>query len=293
LASDDKMAEERGAFLDTLEALLRPLMPIVLTYQINAQHIGEVFRTLYIESLAERLREQGLPATSARLAVMAGLNRGEVDAILGRRSEKRELRGRSTRRLDELANLLAAWHDDSRFSTPYGAPLDLSLQPEGSFKTFSDLATAVGAGINWELLLDELLSAGCVEVHADKFVRCVSRVFIPTGIDVSRIARLGRYVAAFNRTLVHNLLRKSDEESDYERAITTSAFLRTDFRNEAQRHLLKTAEPFAVELDRWFESQEADFHDPKGSRFGLCMFFFEEPQAADDVPHTRDVANVG
>jgi hypothetical protein len=277
-----QQGQQRGAFLDAIEAQLRPLMPVVLGYGVSAQDIGEVFKTLYIESLAERLRDLGRPATVARLALMAGLTRHEVESLLRKRRERRQLRARSGQKLDGLSKLLTTWHDDNRFSTPYGVPLDLSLHPDGNFKTFAELVAVAGGDVDQSLVLDELLAAGCVEVHADKFVRCVTRVFIPVGTDSSKIARLGRYVAALNRNMVHNLLRKPEEESEYERVITTNSPLKRDFHDIARDYLLKNCEPFVGQLDRWFESQEEEFRDPKGSRFGLCMFFFDERPAEEN-----------
>jgi hypothetical protein len=264
---------------------------MVLSYGVTTEDIGRVFRTLYLETLIARLREQGRPATVPRLALMAGLTRGEVESLISTRSERRRLRARNTRKLDVAARVLAAWHDDSRFSTPYGAPLDLSLQPERGFKTFADLIEASGAGNDPSLILDDLLAAGCVEVHAEKFVRCVSRVFIPTGIDLSRIARIGRLVSALNATLAHNLLRKPDEPSYYERLLVTTGLMRHEFREVALRYVHGNVQPFIEQLDRWFESQEQEFGSPQGSRFGVCTFFFEETQAVDDTVEMKQIAN--
>src|SRR5665213_1240170 len=111
-------------------------MPVVLSYGVTPSDVGQVLKTLYLETLTDRLREQGRPPSAARLALMAGLTRGEVEALLARQAQRHQQRNRSTHKLDQLSGLLAMWHDDSRFGTPYGAPLDLSLQPERNFKTF-------------------------------------------------------------------------------------------------------------------------------------------------------------
>src|SRR5579871_1413180 len=114
-------------------------MPVVLNYGVTGQEISEVFKSLYLETLAKRLNDQGRPSTVARLALMTGMPRAEVAKLLAVRSQKRELRSLSTQKLHLFASLLATWHDDSRFSTPYGAPLDLSLQPERGFRTFAEI----------------------------------------------------------------------------------------------------------------------------------------------------------
>jgi hypothetical protein len=277
----DQETSERGAFLDAIEELLRPLMPVVLSYGVTPSDAGQVLKTLYLETLTDRLREQGRPPSAARLALMAGLTRGEVEALLARQSQRHQQRNRSTHKLDELSGLLAMWHDDPRFGTPYGAPLDLSLQPERNFKTFKELVDAGAPGSDQNLVLDELAAAGCVEVHANKFVRCISRTFVPSGVDVSRISRLGRYVGALNSNFAHNLLRKPDQPAYFERVLTTVEPVTPAFREKVLGHLHSTALPFLEQMDRWLEAEETDAHDSAGMRCGVCMFFFEERAAAN------------
>ncbi|HTW74821.1 MAG TPA: DUF6502 family protein [Steroidobacteraceae bacterium] len=291
LVSTEKEKKVEGeAFLDAIEALLRPLMPVVLSYGVTAQDIGEVFRTLYLETLTEKLREQGRPATAPRLALMAGLNRGEVDALLSRRAVKRRLRARSSRKLDELTRVLSTWHDDTKFSTPYGAPLDLSLRPERGFKTFNELVEAAGASSDVGLILDELLAAGCVEVHVEKFIRCVSRVFIPAGVDSFQIARMGRYVGALIDTFVYNLMRKADQPSYYEVVVSTSGPVKREFRDAILKYIHTRLQPVLEDMDRWLESHEVEFRDTRGVRFGLGTFFFEEARNESEI-EGKQIAN--
>jgi len=276
-------AERRAAFLDAIETLLRPLMPVVLSYGITGPDISEVFKSLYLETLAKRLKEQGRPATVARLALMTGLPRAEVDKLRARKAERRELRSLTTQRFHLFASLLAMWHDDSQFSTPYGAPLDLSLQPERGFRTFSEIVESAAPGSNVSLVLDELLAAGCVEVHAEKFVRCINRVFIPSGVDVSRIVRLGQSVGAMVSTLVHNVFRDPSEPAYFERALMTGGTVKREFRIVALKHLNTALQEVIEQIDRWWESKEEEYHESPGARYGLQAFFYEEPPSDTDI----------
>ncbi len=267
-------------------------MPVVFSYGVTAQDIGEIFRTLYLETLAEKLKEQGRPATAPRLALMAGLTRGEVEALLSRRLAKRRLRARSSRKLDELTRVLSTWHDDTRFSTPYGAPLDLSLKPERGFKTFNELVEVADVRSDVGLVLDELLAAGCVEVHVEKFVRCVSRVFIPAGVDSFQIARLGRYVGALIGNFVHNLIRKTEEPSYYEVVVSTDGPVKREFRDAILKYIHTRLQPALEDMARWLESHELEFRDGHGVRFGLGTFFFEEARNDGEI-EGKQVANDG
>lgn len=264
-----------------MEGQLRPLLPLLLNYGVSVHDISLVFRSLYLESVAQRLQEQGRPATTARLALMAGMTRAEVESLRERRNQRQGLKGKATRRIDQMERLLALWHDDKRFSTPYGAPLDLSLQPERGFRTFAEVVEAADAGTDVSLALDELLAAGAVEVHAESFVRCINRVFIPTGTDVSRMVRLGQQVTAVNETMVRNLLKPPTEPSFYERSIVTGKTVSKDFVAVADEHLRTLFQQDLERLDRWWELRAEEMSDPVGSRYGVAVFFYKEPQPRD------------
>ncbi|MDE2220857.1 MAG: hypothetical protein KGJ52_10820, partial [Gammaproteobacteria bacterium] len=129
LAVDD----ERTVFLEAMEESLRPLMRAAFAYGVSYQDLLEVVRALYIYAVRERQVTEGRPVNEAQLGIMAGVNKAQVVKLVADREEKEAQRAIAAKRFDQLTQLLGKWHDDPRFSTPYGAPLDLSLRPEGSF----------------------------------------------------------------------------------------------------------------------------------------------------------------
>ena len=231
-------------------------------------------------AVRDQLVEQSRPLTVARLALMAGVTRGEAENIIENKKLRRLARVESTNRVDLLSLLLTIWHDDSRFSTPYGAPLDLSLSPERSFKTFDELLAASTIGLDREAVLDELVAAGCIEIHEDKFVRCLNRTFIPTGVDVSGIARLGRFVGALNATIAHNLLRTSDEPSYFERIFVSDSPVNLEYRDELLGFLREEGQVFLDKLCRWSIEKEEPYRDLNGKRYGVGIYFYEDTKSA-------------
>jgi hypothetical protein len=250
IAGNDGDAE-RTALLEAIEELLRPLMRAVLKFGLTHADLVEVVRGLYIAAVKDQLVEQKRPVTVARLALTAGVTRTEAENIIENRRRRQFARVENTGRVDQLSSLLSVWHDDSRFSTPYGAPLDLSLSPERSFKTFDDLLIASSIGMDREVVLDALVAAGCIELHDNKFVRCVNRTFIPSGVDVSGIARLGRFGGALNATIAHNLLRSSDEPSYFERIFVSDSLVGQDYRDQLLAFLREEGQLFVDKLCRW------------------------------------------
>jgi hypothetical protein len=282
VATAEVGGQERAAFIESIEALLRPLMPLLLNYGVTYSDVQDVLRTLYVESMGARIRAQGRPSTPARLALMAGLNVGEVEKLTKSHEERSAIKARNVNRIDQVSTLLTVWHDDARFSTPYGAPLDLSLAPEKGFRTAADLFEIACPDVDRDLLLDELVASGSVEVHNNKFIRCVSRTFVPTGADVTRISRIGRYGGALTANFAHNLLRDPEEPSFFERTVVTESLVNSDFRDETLNYLRVHGQAFIENSDRWLTEHEPDFQDPNGRRYGFTLFFYEEAASTSE-----------
>ena len=233
-------------------------------------------RSLYLYSLRDRCAEQGRPTSEARLGLMAGITRGEIVKLFGFREERAQQRALAAKRIDQLSQLLGKWHDEPQFSTPYGAPLDLSLQPEGSFRTFDQLIEASGIELDRDTALEALVANGCVEIHAAKFVRCKNRSFVTVGKDLSKIARLGRLGGALHSTFVHNLFRKPEQLSFFDRTMVSDFSLSEAGRNAMLAQLREDGEEFVDGMDRWVSNKAIDFKDEQGRRYGVTAFFFED-----------------
>jgi hypothetical protein len=286
---------ERTALLESIEELLQPLMRSVLKFGLSHADLVEVVRGLYISAVRDQLVEQSRPVTVARLALMAGVTRSEAENIIENKKRRRLARVENTTRVDRLSLLLTVWHDDGRFSTPYGAPLDLSLAPERSFKTFDELLSAAAIGLDRETVLDELVAAECVEIHDDKFVRCINRTFIPSGVDVSGISRLGRFVGALNATITHNLLRTSEEPSYFERIFVSDSQVNLIYRDQLLGFLREEGQVFLDKLCRWSLEKEESLRDSEGKRYGVGVYFYEDTKSAPapDAPESIDLVGNG
>ena len=280
-AADD----ERTAFLDAVEESLRPLMRAVFAYGISYQDLVEVVRALFTFALRDRYESQGRPANETSLSLAAGVTRGEVMKLVTSRRVRDEQRAFAAKRFDQLTQLLGRWHDDPRFSTPYGAPLDLSMQPEGSFRTLDELLEASETELDRETAIVSLKATGCVEIHFDKFMRCTSRTFRPGGKDLSKIARLGRITGALNSNFVHNLLRDSEQPSYFEKTMVSDFPLSESGRNAMLAQLRGDGEDFVDGIDKWVLTKAVEYMDDGGKRFGVTAFFFE-----DTAPSSLSVA---
>jgi hypothetical protein len=139
--------------------------------------------------------------------------------------------------------------------------------------------------------LDELVTAGCIEIHEDKFVRCINRTFIPSGVDVSGISRLGRFVGALNATITHNLLRTTDEPSYFERIFVSDAAVSAEYRDQLLGFLREEGQVFLDKLNRWSVEKEDSLKDADGRRYGVGVYFYEDT-ATDGVSPSSDYVDL-
>jgi Family of unknown function (DUF6502) len=269
--------DERTALLEAIEESLRPLMRAAFAYGVSYQDLVEVVRALYIFALRERNESQGRPADPTRLGMMAGVTRHEVVKLVVSRQKREQQRQLMLKRIDQIGLLLGRWHDDPGFSTPYGAPLDLSLQPEGSFRLFDDLIRASGTELDRETALEVLLTNRCAELHAGKFVRCTTRAFLPLGKDLSKITRLGRLGNALHSTFTYNLFKDPLQPSYFDRAMVSDFPLSAQGRDAMLVQLRADGEDFIDGMDRWVSSKAVGYRDDKtGHRYGVTALFFED-----------------
>jgi hypothetical protein len=275
--------EERAVFLDALEESLRPLMRVVFRYGVTYQELVDCIRGLYVSEVQDRLSVEGRSVSVARLGLSVGVSRGEITKLFESREQRFLQREIANRRIEQLSRLLSIWHDDSQFSTPYGAPLELSLKPGGAFRTFDELVELANLEMLASEVLEFLTRAGCVEIHGTDYVRCVGRTLISRDSEVARLSRLGASVAALNSTLVRNIFRKTGEEPFFHRTTLSDFPISKSGQKLFLALLREEGGNFVNEVDRWVSSKEADISDPDGIKCGMTLYFFEQQEEVNPL----------
>ena len=274
----NKSAREKEAVLSVFAALVRPLMRVAFEYGISAGEISGVVRRTFIQALESRLLEQKRATTDARLAVVAGLAKSDVEALreASRAGAPHSLRASVS--LDQVTNLLTVWHTHQGFSGAYGLALELDLAPTPGSprRNFRDLVAAACPGADEEALLDELVAAGSVEVIDSITVRCLSRAYVPKGADVKRIERMGRFLAVVAANFVHNLLRMSPEPVYFERAVVSDEELSESGRDRFLALAGERGQELLTELDTFLTRLATSERSETGKKYGVGIYFFED-----------------
>ena len=284
-------SEQRAALVDAVEASLRPLMPLFLNYGVTHHDLTEMLARVFVTAIGEQLKKEGRPTTVARLALSTGINRSRVEKIVADRDAASARRAFATQNTSALALVLATWHDDPRFSTPYGVPLDLEVAQAEGRRSFVDL---VGVAIP-VLILTSLWTnsspRAALRCMSKGFLRCTDRAYIPAGIDKSQIVRLGQRAAALARTFTHNLLNENRSDPLFERQVDTDYPVSDDGRHVIQRYLETEGQSFLVTLDQWLTGRHDQLRSDSGKRFGISIFAYEvENEPAEGAQRAQSVA---
>jgi len=189
------------------------------------------------------------------------------------------------------AFVLSAWNTDSRFSTPYGAALDLSLETGGPRRSFSDLVVAAAPGADPDAVLDQLVAAGCVEIVEHNFVRCTNWAYIPAGVSVERIARIGSVMGALAGTFTHNILESSDVGGYLERQVQSNFPMSEQGRLALRKWLVDQGTQFLTNIDAWMTENREALEGSDGCPAGVELFMFDtknEELEAAGIPSSID-----
>jgi len=291
---------ERQAFERLLEQTLAPLMPIAISYGMSANDVARVTRTVYLRVMEARLhQERGHEISDARLALVSGLTRREVEQARRGTVTKDSSRSELAQQLYRIAVVLSIWHTNAKFSGAYGMPLDLDLKSsdESPHRSFADLIETACADLPQAVTLDELIAQDAVEVINGNIVRCKTRTLISdqkTGAGrEEQLAQYGRFLAAAVGTVAHNVL--AEGPSYFDRILTSDMPLSDRMSKQFQARAQGSTDAFLTELDSWLSKNASDATDGSTRHCGIGVFFFADGRdvsiatAPGDVSKENDV----
>jgi Family of unknown function (DUF6502) len=278
-------SDERDALLALFTALLRPLMPVALERGISAREISDAVRRAYVQVLEGRMAGQERQISDARLALVAGLTRSEVQLFRDPR-RKASTSTAAVSHFQQIAKLLTIWHTHPRFSGAYGLALDLDLGAEvdASKRSFAELVETAVPGADRDMLLDELIATSSAEIVDQTTLRCRARAAVwgnTDDINVTLIDRAAKCLEAAASSFAHNLLQESGGKRYFERMVVSDHALSERNRDEFAAIAETRGNSYVTELDSWIAKHTEPDESGAGRRYGVGVYFFEESQSTE------------
>jgi len=273
--------QERRAFERLLESALAPLMPIAIGYGMTSNDVARAARAVYVHEMEQRLTsERGHEISDARLAIVAGMTRGEVAHIRRGKPSADASRGVSADQLQRIGIVLTVWHTNPRFSGAYGVPIDLDLEPQddSSRRSFPGLVEVACAEFPEKVTLDELIAHGVAEVVGGTLVRCKARAAMANmrSGKTNLLKQYGRFLQRASETVAHNFAMEEPGERYFDRLLTSDAPLSQRMRKTFHTRAVTATDSYLTELDSWLSKVAYEPNEPSDHRYGVGVFFFEE-----------------
>jgi uncharacterized protein DUF6502 len=255
--------------------MLGPLVRLLLVAGIGMGDFMAIVKVAYVRAARDHGREKHgeLRPNASRIAVVTGLTRAEVAAVLAADSNERRTSDRGRHRAERV---LSGWWNDPDFQSPAGEPAVLPIS--GSRCSFKELVRRYSNEPRVTPILDELLRVKAVKQLSDKSLKAVRRTYAMVRWNTDGIASLGDQLAEHCDTLLHNL-----EHPGQPRLVrrVVNAQLDPLYRPMLVRDIQEQLDAAADSIDDALNDRRATVTPVRGGReavrFGVTMYVFEEP----------------
>ena len=248
--------------------------------------VGE-FVTLLKVTYVKAAAQEGRAVTGhvrpniSRIAVVSGLTRVEVAAILARSEAQSPSSERGRQRAERV---LSGWWTDPEFLTAQGEPEVLRLK--GARRSFAALCDRYSGEQRTAPVLDELLRVGAVRQLPDGRLQALSRTCVQVRWDPAGVEAVGEQLRDHCTTLLENLHHP-----------TRARFA----RQVVNAHLDLRHAPMVIrEIERSLQARTDALHEtlndpahtaPAGApamRLGVGVYVFEEAPAEEGVSRENE-----
>jgi hypothetical protein len=219
---------------------------------VSFEEFSETAKKSYVEVANRHYKIGELEASSERVAVLTGLTAREIKGIKSHIQESSE---QDQDLLDAFVRLLTAWHTDSRFTGPYGIPLELKFDGAND-SGFSALSQRYCPEISPALLLDELLNVGAVVETEKGWFKVLTRGYRPKPSAPAGLEYLARTLADIVRTLDHNIQEPDQKNRLFERHVYTEDGIRPEDLPRFVAFTNGRAQQLLDEIDNWLTQLE-------------------------------------
>lgn len=168
--------ETPSKLLIAVRSMLRPLIKLLLRYQISYTALTPIIKQLYVDVADKEFPIEGKKQTESRLSLLTGIHRKEIKRLRAEEFEENEAPESVS-----LGGQMVAFWLSTRGYHKKGVPNPIPRQStKPSDVSFETLVETVGhQDIRSRAVLDEWLRLGMVEINDDDKVVLQEEAFIP------------------------------------------------------------------------------------------------------------------
>lgn len=260
-----------------LRPLLRGVVRFCLTHAIRLQECIEVLKQVFVEVCIEELEKVTAQPTVARISVMSGVHRKDVQRLINNSSTQTP----TTASL--VTRIIGQWQGDKKFQNKIKQPRTLSY--EGSSSDFSTLVRTVSRELNPSIVLEELERVGAVKKEA-LGLKLTKNTYVPTDGDVAEgFGMLSEDCEDLIACVETNLLPKNNQKNLHIK--TEYDAIPDSLVSEVRQWLLKEGTAFHKSVARYLSSKDKDLNPslkklPGKNRVALGSFSVSQALSSED-----------
>jgi hypothetical protein len=262
----------KPGLLAAYSKLLRPLIRILLRHGVTYAELSEVVKTVYVATAAHEFRVPGKKMSKARIAIVTGLTRKEVQRIS--EIDNKEKNGLKTN-LSRIGRVLSGWHTDPDFTGPYGMPLELRYDSEvAADATFVRLVQRYSGDMTPRAMLDELLRVGAVVETEQSWFKVVRREYVPHTLAPDFLERVGRGVHNFVHTIEMNMQKAGPGKGRFERTVRPDSGLKIENLPLFDQYVRQKSQALLEDIDNWLTKLERPNKNDTTVQTGVGIYHF-------------------
>lgn len=264
----------KTGLLAAYSKLLRPLIRILLRHGVTYAEISEVVKTVFVMIAAQEFQVPGKKMSKARIAIVTGLTRKEVQRIS---SIDQEGIFNLKTNLSRIGRVLSGWHTDPDFTGPYGMPLEVRYDSDvPNDATFVRLVQQYSGDMTPRAMLDELLRVGAVVETDQNWYKAIRREYVPQTLAPDFLERVGRGVHDFIHTVEENIQRTGKDPGRFERTVRPAAGMRQQDLPLFDAYVRQRCQALLEDIDNWLTKLDEP-NSKKGDRVvhtGVGIYHF-------------------
>ncbi len=232
-----------------LRLLLKPLVKLLIDQGITHHEFSEAAKEAYVE-MALRHQAKGGKINRSRVAIVTGLTRKEVSAVMARALKDAP----QSRIYSRPERVLAGWYNDPDYTGPYGIPLEIPYEAVGgdeSAPCFVNLVRIYSGDQSATQMLDELLRVGAVAETDPGCYKPLRRAFEADRLSPKLIHRFGDVSYNLMTTLAANVQKEGIGTGDFDRRVLADEKLSAEELEQFESYLRDRGQRFLEEVDNW------------------------------------------
>lgn len=239
----------KNGLLAAYSKLLRPLVRILLRHGVTYAELSEVAKTVYVKIAAQEFRVPGKKMSKARIAIVTGLTRKEVQRL----AEQEQARVDPVRSsLSRIGRVLSGWHTDPDFTGPYGMPLEVRYDSDvPNDATFVRLVQQYSGDMTPRAMLDELLRVGAVIETDNNWFKVLRREYVPAALAPDFLERIGSGVHDYVQTVEANLEKLGPGKGRFERSVKRDGGMRLQDLPAFDQYVRTRCQQMLEDIDNW------------------------------------------